>query len=609
MNKYKIKFQPYDKTFEIEEGRDILSFAIENGINIPSICNGEKLCGKCIIKILEGNVPPTHIETKFFSDIEIKDGLRLACKTKVRDNISVLVLNEEEVESIKILTTGLETPVTPKNEIKKIQIKFNKPSLNNLKPYSECLLQSLPEEYNNLSISFDLLKDMSSILDKDNENYFLVIKDGEILNIETQEQKNYGLAFDIGTTTIVGLLVDLDTGKTVKVASRTNPQVVAGADVITRINYSINENDGLTKLQKLVISAVNEIINELCINMNYDSNDIYSIALAGNAVMNHLLLGVNPKSMAFAPYVPVYHFISDIKAKNLSLNINPSASVYILPNISGFVGGDIVALILAHKLLETEKITLGIDIGTNGEIVVGSKKRLLCCATAAGPAFEGGHITFGMRAANGAIDSVSIEGDKILYHVIGNVNPKGICGTGLIDLIAALLEVGIIDETGRIVSPDEIDSVALPFKNRIRENGSQYEFVLVFKEEIKNGNDIVLKQQDVRELQLAKGAISAGYSVLLSELGLEEKDIDEVLIAGAFGSYIKKESAMRIGLLPKISLDKVKSIGNSSSIGAKQYLVSDTKRKESIEIVKNTEYIELCLRPDFQEKFMDSMIF
>jgi len=609
LNKYKIKFQPYDKTFEIEEGRDILSFAIENGINIPSICNGEKLCGKCIIKILEGNVPPTHIETKFFSDIEIKDGLRLACKTKVRDNISVLVLNEEEVESIKILTTGLETPVTPKNEITKIQIKFNKPSLDNLKPYSECLLQSLPEEYNNLSISFDLLKDMSSILEKDNENYFLVIKDGEILNIETQEQKNYGLAFDIGTTTIVGLLVDLDTGKTVKVASRTNPQVVAGADVITRINYSINENDGLTKLQKLVISAINEIINELCINMNYDSNNIYSIALAGNAVMNHLLLGVNPKSMAFAPYVPVYHFISDIKAKNLSLNINPSASVYILPNISGFVGGDIVALILAHKLLETEKITLGIDIGTNGEIVVGSKKRLLCCATAAGPAFEGGHITFGMRAANGAIDSVSIEGDKILYHVIGNVNPKGICGTGLIDLIAALLEVGIIDETGRIVSPDEIDSVALPFKNRIRENGSQYEFVLVFKEEIKNGNDIVLKQQDVRELQLAKGAISAGYSVLLSELGLEEKDIDEVLIAGAFGSYIKKESAMRIGLLPKISLDKVKSIGNSSSIGAKQYLVSDTKRKESIEIVKNTEYIELCLRPDFQEKFMDSMIF
>jgi uncharacterized 2Fe-2S/4Fe-4S cluster protein (DUF4445 family) len=609
LNKYKIKFQPYDKTFEIEEGRDILSFAIENGINIPSICNGEKLCGKCIIKILEGNVPPTHIETKFFSDIEIKDGLRLACKTKVRDNISVLVLNEEEVESIKILTTGLETPVTPKNEITKIQIKFNKPSLDNLKPYSECLLQSLPEEYNNLSISFDLLKDMSSILDKDNENYFLVIKDGEILNIETQEQKNYGLAFDIGTTTIVGLLVDLDTGKTVKVASRTNPQVVAGADVITRINYSINENDGLTKLQKLVISAINEIINELCINMNYDSNNIYSIALAGNAVMNHLLLGVNPKSMAFAPYVPVYHFISDIKAKNLSLNINPSASVYILPNISGFVGGDIVALILAHKLLETEKITLGIDIGTNGEIVVGSKKRLLCCATAAGPAFEGGHITFGMRAANGAIDSVSIEGDKILYHVIGNVNPKGICGTGLIDLIAALLEIGIIDETGRIVSPDEIDSVALPFKNRIRENGSQYEFVLVFKEEINNGNDIVLKQQDVRELQLAKGAISAGYSVLLSELGLEEKDIDEVLIAGAFGSYIKKESAMRIGLLPKISLDKVKSIGNSSSIGAKQYLVSDTKRKESIEIVKNTEYIELCLRPDFQEKFMDSMIF
>ncbi len=609
MAKYKISFQPTGKHFEVEEGASILSVASANGINIPSICNGDKLCGKCIVKIMEGATPPTHIETKFFSDMEIKDGLRLACKTKITDNMAVWVLNENEVETIKVLTTGLETPVEVMKDYSKVIIDYNKPSLENLKSYIEALKDSLPAEYKNASLRFELLKKVSGILDGAEPKHGVVIKDNEIIHIDSIHFKNYGLAFDIGTTTIVGLLVDLETGKTIKVASRTNPQVANGADVITRINYTINEENGLNKLQKLVISAMNEIINEVCSNMNVAQEEIYSITIAGNAVMNHLLLGVDPKSMAFAPYVPVFQDPININASKLGLNINPEADVYVLPNISGFVGGDIVALILAHKLLQTEKITLGIDIGTNGEIVLGSKNRLLCCATAAGPAFEGGHITFGMRAANGAIDSVSIEEDKFVYHVIGNVNPKGICGTGLIDLVAELLEVGIIDETGRIQSKDELEGKAKSFENRVRESGSQNEFVIVFKEEINNGNDIVLKQQDVRELQLAKGAIAAGYSVLLSELGHSANDIDEVLIAGAFGSYIKKESALRIGLLPKVAIEKVKSIGNSSSIGAKQYLISKLKRSECLEIISKTEYIELCLRPEFQEKFMEAMIF
>lgn len=607
--KFKVSFQPVGKTFEIEEGRDVLSLASENGINIPSICNGDKLCGKCIIKIMEGDVAPTHVETKFFSDTEIKEGLRLACKTKVKDNLSVWVLNESEVETIKVLTTGLETAVSIENDVEKIDIPYTKPSLENLKSYMDSLKDNLPDNYKGVNTNYSLLKTAANLLENSNGQVTAVIKKERLLNIESSGIKSYGLAFDIGTTTIVGLLVDLETGKTVKVASRTNPQVANGADVITRINYTINEDSGLLKLQKLVISAINEIINEICLNMNFDSRNIYSLTLAGNAVMNHLLLGVDPKSMAFAPYVPVFKEAVTVKAKELNLNINQDADVYILPNISGFVGGDIVALILAHQLLHTDKITLGIDIGTNGEIVLGSEKRLLCCATAAGPAFEGGHITFGMRAANGAIDSVSVEDNKLLYHVVGNVNPKGICGTGLIDLVAELLEVGVIDETGRIISKDELEGNGKHFEHRVRENGSQNEFVIVFKEEINNGNDIVLKQQDVRELQLAKGAIAAGYSVLLTDLGLTESDIDEVLVAGAFGSYIKKESALKIGLLPKISIDKVKSIGNSSSIGAKHYLVSSAKRKESEEIINKTEYVELCLRSEFQDKFMEAMIF
>lgn len=609
MSTYKIAFQPIGKTFEIEEGKDILSFASENGINIPSICNGDKLCGKCIIKIMEGTAEPTHIERKFFSDIEIKDGLRLACKTKIKDNLSVWLLNENEVETIKILTTGLETPVNIENDLQKITIDYKKPSLDNLKAYMESFKDSLPDNFKDVEPSYNLLKKAFTILDNPNGKITAVIKNNKIINFEKENSRSYGLAFDIGTTTIVGLLVDLDSGKTVKVASRTNPQVANGADVITRINYTINEEDGLNKLQKLVVSAMNEITNEICSNMNLDNKNILSLTIAGNAVMNHFFLGIEPKSMAFAPYVPVFKDAVVIKASEAGININPDADVYVLPNISGFVGGDIVALILAHKLLHSDKITLGIDIGTNGEIVLGSKKKLLCCATAAGPAFEGGQITFGMRAANGAVDSVSIEKNKLIYHVIGNVNPKGICGTGLIDLVAELLEIGVIDETGRIVSVDELEGDGKFFAGRVRENGSQNEFVIVFKEEINNGSDIVLKQQDVRELQLAKGAIAAGYAVLLLELGLTENDIDEVLIAGAFGSYIKKESALRIGLLPKIDLEKVKSIGNSSSIGSKQYLLSASKRKESDEIIKKTEYVELCLRSEFQDKFMEAMIF
>ena len=609
MSKYKISFQPTGKIFEVEEGTDVLSIAADNSINIPSICNGDKLCGKCIIKIMEGIAEPTHIETKFFSDIEIKDGLRLACKTKVKGNISIWVLDENEIETIKVLTTGLETPVTIENDIRKIEIEYKKPSLEYLKPFMDSLKEALPDNFKNCEPSLSLLKKTADILNGAGEKITVVIKNDTIINFEKENNKNYGLAFDIGTTTIVGLLVDLDTGKTIKVGSRTNPQVANGADVITRINYTINDETGLNKLQRLVISAVNEITNEICINLNLDSRNIFSLTLAGNAVMNHLFLGVDPKSMAFAPYVPVFKDPVTIKASVAGLSINPDGDIYILPNISGFVGGDIVALILAHQLLHTDKVTLGIDIGTNGEIVLGSKKRLLCCATAAGPAFEGGQITFGMRAANGAIDSVSIENDRLIYHVIGNGNPKGICGTGLIDLVAELLEIGVIDETGRIVSPDELEGIGKYFEKRVRENGSQNEFVIVFKEEINNGNDIVLKQKDIRELQLAKGAIAAGYSVLLSDLGLTESDIDQVMIAGAFGSYIKKESALRIGLLPKIDINKVESIGNSSSIGAKQYLVSVSKRKECKEIILKTEYVELCLRPEFQDKFMEAMIF
>jgi uncharacterized 2Fe-2S/4Fe-4S cluster protein (DUF4445 family) len=614
LSRFKISFQPYGKTFQVKEGKDILSVAIENKIDIPSICNGDKLCGKCVIKITEGKDEPSPVEKKYFSDIQIDEGFRLACRTKVKDNISVWVLNENEMETTQVLTAGLETEFKIEPDYSEIVISnYQKPSLENFKSYINTFYDALPAEFRKFNLSFELLKRVYTIL-QSNGQLVIKFKNKEIIDIysgdrnSSDRNKSYGIAFDIGTTTVVGLLVELDSGKTVKIASRTNPQVSVGADVITRVNYTINEKDGLNRLQDLIIACLNEIINELCSETNIQTQSIFSVSIASNTVMNHILLGVDPKSMAFAPYVSVFNTPISIKSSDVGLVTSTNRDIYVLPNISGFVGGDIVALILAHKLIDTDKITVAIDIGTNGEIVIGSSKKLLSCSTAAGPAFEGGHISIGMRASNGAIDTVSIENEKFIYHVIGNVAPKGICGTGLIDLVATLLNVGIIDESGRILSKDELEGEARNFKYRVVETNTSNGFIVTFKSD-GIPNDLVLKQKDIRELQLAKAAMAAGYSVLLSDLGLSEEDIEQVLIAGAFGSYIKKESALRIGLLPKVDITKIKSIGNSSSIGAKQYLLSESCRNECNRIINHTGFVELALRPDFQEKFMDSMFF
>jgi uncharacterized 2Fe-2S/4Fe-4S cluster protein (DUF4445 family) len=528
--------------------------------------------------------------------------------------MTIWLLNELEFETIRILTTGVELPIAIESDFNKIYCELTKPSLENQLSLTQCLIEkiqeSIPEKSKNeLFISYPLLKDLHAKLEENDFKVIAVINGNEIVEVlnKNVNDDHFGIAVDLGTTTIVGLLVNLKTGQTVGVASRTNPQISYGADVITRINYTINESDGLKKLQSIVIESINDIIAEVCENMHIRQDSIHQFSLAGNSIMNHIFLGVDPRILAFSPYLPVYKESIKIKAKEIGLNINPEGKVFVLPNISGFVGGDIVGLICAHNLLLTEKITLALDLGTNGEIVLGSGKRLLSCATAAGPAFEGGHISSGMRASSGAIDKVSIYDNKLHAHVIDNAPAIGICGTGLLDLIAELLEYEIIDETGRISGKDELSEKAMIFKSKIRANGSQNEFIIIEGDEA--NKEIVLKQQDVRELQLAKGAIKAGITILQSELGITDADIDEILIAGAFGSYINKESAMRIGLIPKINLNKVRSIGNSASIGAKQYLLSLSKRDLTNQAINETEYIELCTKAEFQNRFMEEMIF
>ncbi len=464
-------------------------------------------------------------------------------------------------------------------------------------------------------VGFNLqtLRNLPKIVRESDNKLTAVIVDDQIVEFQCCDttSDNYGIAFDIGTTTIVGRLLDLNTGEDLAVASAMNPQVVYGDDVVSRINLVTTSKDGLEKLNECVIGVINELIAQLVDKSQVGAKDIYKMTVVGNTCMHHLFFSLDPTHLALAPYVSVVEEPVRARARELGIKINPCASVYSLPNIAGFVGADTVGVILASAIYEDDEIRLTIDIGTNGEIVLGSSKRLISCSTAAGPAFEGAHIKFGMRAAAGAINHIFDSGDDIAITTIGDVPAQGICGSGLVDAVAVLITKRIIDETGRICDPDDPPEGLSPaWRERIVEGENGSSFILIKKEESQLNEPIVLTQRDVREVQLAKGAILSGIQILKEELGIDDDDIHEVLLAGAFGNYIDRQSARIIGLLPsQIPLERIKSIGNAAGVGAKIALLSKKERERAEQVTQDVEYIELCGHANFQNVFMESMFF
>ncbi|OGS18535.1 MAG: hypothetical protein A3J83_00610 [Elusimicrobia bacterium RIFOXYA2_FULL_40_6] len=419
----------------------------------------------------------------------------------------------------------------------------------------------------------------------------------------TNISKNIGVAIDIGTTTVVGVLADIESKQTLDVWALTNPQYVHGADVISRINYVINQENGLKIIQNEIVNAINQIIDKLCLDTRVNKINIREMSVVGNTTMQHFLLGIDPRSLSVAPYQPPVKGSYQIKkAIQLGIMINPEARVYVVPNIAGWVGGDTIGVILATKQHKSNKIKLSVDIGTNGEMVLGSKKKLLAASTAAGPCFEGARISCGMRATTGAIESVYMSEEGIFWRVIDRLQAQGICGSALIDTVAELLKFGIIDETGRIVNKAELEGkIPEVLLKSIIENESGNSFELTDK--------VILTQRDIRELQLAKAAIYAGIHILLKELKIAINEVDEILLAGTFGNYIDKSNAQKIGLIPNISLEKVRYVGNAACEGSRLTLVSNEERKEAEAISKSVNYIELSGHPDFQEAFVDAMMF
>ncbi|MEM2926633.1 MAG: ASKHA domain-containing protein [Candidatus Bathyarchaeia archaeon] len=605
--------EPLGMRISVPKETTILNALRRFGIGLPSICGGLGTCGKCVVTILEGleNLsPPTEPERRHLSQKAIREGRRLACQARLLGGVRVMIPPEELGGKPRLQVEGLEAKVELDPAVSEVLVKAPPPTIADVRSDYRRLLDAIPkgDASENPKPILEGLRPLPSRVRSYGWMVRLVLWRRErVLDIlpPRSRRRLLGIAIDVGTTKLAAYLLDLRSGRTLAVASAINPQVAFGEDVITRISYA-KDSKGLLRLQKAVLRGINDLIHECCLKANATSRDIYEIVLVGNTAMHHICLGLTPRTLGFAPYVPVVQEALDLPSKTLRLKANPSANVHVLPVIAGFVGPDAVADILATGLHEAEDPCMIFDIGTNTEVVLGSKDGMICCSCASGPAFEGAGIKFGMRAADGAIEAVEIEPRnlKVEYKVVGNGKPRGLCGSGVIDTIAGLLKAKAIDPTGRM-RPEAEEG----FPNFRRNDLGQREFLIAPAEETAIGADIVLTQGDVREIQLAKAAVLTGAEILLREASLDASEIKRVFLAGAFGAHVRPESALAIGMLPPFKMAIIQSVGNAAGTGAKLALLSLRLREKAKEVAEKCQYIELHAHPSFKEVYFRALAF
>lgn len=597
-----------EKTFHGNTGKSlhqVLTNETDTVIEAP--CGGKGKCGKCKLIILEGEVSePTEQEQRLLSVNELSRGVRLACLTKPLGDVKIKIRASSHAH---IMIAGVEYDEDPLPNVRKTTVILEKPTLEDQRDDFARLSDSLGSD--GFRIPLKELYRLPELLRENDYQVTAVHDRNYIITVEpgNTSKANFGIAVDIGTTTVVAYLVDLTTGKTVGATSGLNTQKSHGQDVISRINYTLQNEAGIEQLRKRIVNQINGMIWDLAERNNVAIENIYSIALAGNTTMMHLAAGLPPKYIATVPFIPVAKNRMTFLAEDLGFGIPKGASAYLLPSISGYVGADIVSAVLASGLYYGEAFSLLIDIGTNGEIVLGSNDGLLCCSTAAGPAFEGATIRHGVGGISGAINSVSIQDNKITYTTISDARPIGICGSGIIDAMAILLSCGVVDETGRMLEPGDAAAGECELAQHLTVDGDQPAITLAPSDVTESGEQIVLSQKDVREIQLAKASIAAGIMTLLRKSGRGVEDIDIVYIAGGFGSFTNKENAVKIGLIPSELLDKVKVIGNAAGTGAVLSLISENCLAECDRISSQAEYIELSSSPEFQEEYIENMYF
>jgi len=608
---YKVIFEPTGRQVYVLPESILLEAAAQAGLILQTPCGGTGKCGKCKVRITNGNCKPSSTCLAVLGKENIEKGFRLACQAKVGEDLTIEIPNESLFESQQqILIQGSEDKLHLQPAVGKFYIDLGQPDQKNALSDIERIRSAVkPAVFNNISIA--TMRMLPAALRRNQFKGTVVLADHELIDFEPGDTRSkcFGVAMDIGTTTLVGTLVNLNSGDDVAIDARINPQTSYGDDVISRIRLCREDNKGMSQLQRVIIGAMNDIIDKLIIDGKISRGDIYEVVFAGNTTMQQIACGIDPSALGEMPFVPAFTDALELDSSDMGLEINSNGRVYVFPQIGGFVGGDTVAGLVASRLVNLDETTLFVDIGTNGEIVLKHKNRIMATSVAAGPAFEGARISCGMRATGGAIEKVVINED-IIFNVIGNTRPAGLCGSGLIDLIAELLRVGAVDQTGRILSHSELPAgMSNLLRKRFVEKDGHISFILAHKSETVSGQPLVITQKDVRELQLANAAIRSGINILLSMENLEPDNIDSVLLAGAFGNFIRRNHARRIGLLPPVHCERVRFIGNASLMGAKRAVLSVAEKEHASQIARMVKHIDLSLSPEFQTEFSNAMIF
>lgn len=597
---FNVEFQPVGRRGKFQPGQSLLDSARTLGVGLSSVCGGKGTCGKCRVQVINGAASePTGREKTVFTPVQLKQGWRLACQAFPIEDCIVHVPVESMTTPQRTQLEGQEVPVRLKSPVKARLVNVSPPSLRDTLGDADRLRQALKEQRRIRCdrIDFGLMATLSDRVREYDWHCQALVRKDEIISICARPCRYLGLAVDFGTTKLAGYVVDLSNGKTLASKGIMNPQISYGEDIIARCNMAIASSEGAVQMQKLAADAISELGTAMTAEIGATTDDIVEAVVVGNTAMHHLYLGLPVKQLALAPFVPAVSSDLDIKARDLGIRIAPGAYVHVLPNIAGFVGADHVSMLLATDVLKLKGPAVALDIGTNTEVSLVHDGKISSVSCASGPAFEGGHIKDGMRAGAGAIERVRITKDGVDYETIDDAPAVGICGSGIIDMVAQLYLAGIADGGGRL----------RPGHARVRNRDGQYEFVLATEEERNGQPAIVFTQHDVRELQLGKAAIRAGIKTLLEASELGEQDVAEIIIAGAFGSYLDVSSALDLGMFPALPLERFRQVGNAAGMGAKRALISTDQRAEARTIAAQAHYVELAGSPAFNQSFIKAV--
>jgi uncharacterized 2Fe-2S/4Fe-4S cluster protein (DUF4445 family) len=624
METYRITFLPDEKSVEAEPGTTLLETAEKAGIHINSLCGGEGVCGRCKVKVPNGKIFADKHSISLLSKGEITEGYVLACQTRVHSDMEVFIPPESRIEEAQVLLEGAPVDYSEPEKIyvhrvptdplslfeplvQKVFLKLKEPSPEDNISDMDRVIRELRRrtDYRSFEIALRCLQGLASKLREHRwEVTAAIAEHGDIrriLDIEPGDttDRNYGLAVDVGTTTVVAQLVHLKSARVVGVSGSNNLQSRYGEDVISRMVFACGREKGLNPLHEAVVKNINRLIGTLTKEAGIDARDITALVAAGNTTMSHLLLSLIPCSIRLDPYVPTVSTYPQVPARELNIEVNPEAILEVVPGVASYVGGDIVAGILACGFADKPETSALIDVGTNGEIAIGNNEWLVCCSASAGPAFEGGGMRDGMRATRGAIEKITIGDGELHYETIGHGKPRGICGSGLIDCLYELARNHIIDAEARFVPSAD--------RGRLVERDDELQFIIAPADQTETGRDIAISQSDINNLIRSKGAVFAAIKSLMDYVGLRFEDIDTLFVAGGFGSYLDIPKAIGIGLLPDIDTGRIRFIGNSSLMGARMCLLSTYSLKRAVQIAKNMTNIELSIYQPFMDEYVAAM--